>query len=102
MQLLPLADLSHALAPGQPLPFNVRDGQGHLLLAAGYLIDSETTLSALLERGIFVDAQEAAATGIRPAQAPAPAPPKAHVDPTRGTPFERCWPAPASSTSCSA
>ena len=39
MQLLPLADLSHALAPGQPLPFNVRDGQGHLLLAAGYLVD---------------------------------------------------------------
>ncbi|MCK6419639.1 MAG: phosphohydrolase [Aquabacterium sp.] len=92
MQLLPLADLSHALAPGQPLPFNVRDGQGHLLLAAGYLVDSEATLSALLERGIFVDALEAAATGIRPAPAPAAAPaepPKAHVDPTRGTPFER-------------
>ena len=86
MKLLPLSDLRDRLAPGQPLPWNVRDAAGRLLLGQGHPVGSDEMLAALLERGVFVDAEEAAAalalTGAaaRPAEAP-PAPP--------ATPFER-------------
>lgn len=90
MQLLPLADLSSVLAPGQPLPWAVRDGLGTLLLARGYLIDSDATLRALLARGVFVDAQEAAATaGGAGVAAPGPATAAPAADAAHGTPFAR-------------
>jgi len=41
-----------------PLPFNVRDENGNLLLAAGQMIDSERLLLALLGRGIHADVEE--------------------------------------------
>jgi hypothetical protein len=89
MKLLPLADLRDRLSPGQPLPWGVRDAGGRLLLGQGHPIESEEMLAALLDRGVFVDAQEAAAE--RAASAP-PAPP-APVGPpepsAQATPFER-------------
>lgn len=82
MKLLPLAELKDCLAPGQPLPWGVRDQRGNLLLGKGHLIDSEEMLEALLARGVFVDAQEAA--NVAP-----PPKPDAAAPEVRGTPFER-------------
>ncbi|WP_395699207.1 HD-GYP domain-containing protein [Aquabacterium sp.] len=85
MKLLPLADLKDALAPGQPLPWGVRDQRGNLLLGQGHVVGSEAMLQALLDRGVFVDAQEAAALAPVSTAAPAAAPATAIT----GTPFER-------------
>lgn len=49
------------LVVGQPLPFGVRDEHGKLLLAKGQMVDSDAQLAALLERGAYVDAEEARA-----------------------------------------
>lgn len=46
---------------GKPLPWNVRDEHCNLLLARGHVIESEHQLEALLERGAFVDIEEAKA-----------------------------------------
>ena len=57
---------------GAPLPWNVRDEQGKLLLAKGYVIGDERQLDELLERGAFVDIEEvrAAAQADAPPAAP--------------------------------
>lgn len=57
MQLLKLVQSLVKL--GEPLPWGVRDDQGKLLLAQGHVIIDGTQLAALLERGAFVDADEA-------------------------------------------
>ena len=44
---------------GQPLPFGVRDEHGKLLLARGQVVADEAQLAALLDRGAYVDAEEA-------------------------------------------
>lgn len=43
---------------GAPLPWNVRDEAGKLLLSRGYVIASEHQLDELLERGAYVDVDE--------------------------------------------
>lgn len=43
---------------GAPLPWNVRDEEGQLLLSKGHLIVDERQLEELLERGAFVDIDE--------------------------------------------
>jgi len=55
---------------GAPLPWGVRDEQGKLLLAKGYVIRDERQLDELLERGAFVDIEEvrAAARSDAPPQ----------------------------------
>ncbi|PIQ51478.1 MAG: phosphohydrolase [Comamonadaceae bacterium CG12_big_fil_rev_8_21_14_0_65_59_15] len=55
---------------GAPLPWNVRDEQGQLLLSKGHLIVNERQLDELLERGAFVDVEEirAAASNDAPKQ----------------------------------
>lgn len=83
MNLLPLVEFKHCLAPGQPLPWGVRDGQGNLLLGRGHVVSSEAMLEALLARGVFVDEREAAEA------APAPEAPAAALPAPAGTPFER-------------
>lgn len=44
---------------GTPLPWNVRDEQGNLLLSKGYVLSTENQLDQLLQRGAFVDVEEA-------------------------------------------
>ena len=56
MQLLQL--VAKHIKLGEPLPFNVRDEHGQLLLAAGQLIANEAQQQALLERGIYADVEE--------------------------------------------
>lgn len=43
---------------GVPLPWNVRDAQGLLLLSRRHIVESEQQLTAILQRGAFVDAEE--------------------------------------------
>jgi len=43
---------------GQPLPFGVRDEHGKLLLAKGQVVENDTQLEALFERGVYADAEE--------------------------------------------
>ncbi|WP_374661965.1 HD-GYP domain-containing protein [Inhella sp.] len=56
MKLLKL--VSNQVKLGAPLPFNVRDEHGHLLLAAGQVIHGDRMLEALLARGIHADIEE--------------------------------------------
>lgn len=44
---------------GSPLPWNVRDELGNLLLGKGYVVSTENQLDQLLQRGAFVDVEEA-------------------------------------------
>lgn len=46
------------LAVDAPLPFDVRDEHGHLLLARGVVVASPAQLSQLLARGAYVDIDE--------------------------------------------
>ena len=40
---------------GQPLPFGVRDEQGQLLLAKGFVVHNDAQMQHLVERGLYVD-----------------------------------------------
>lgn len=40
---------------GHPLPFGVRDEQGHLLLAKGRVVANEAQQQILIDRGLYVD-----------------------------------------------
>jgi HD-GYP domain-containing protein (c-di-GMP phosphodiesterase class II) len=42
----------------RPLPFNVRDSDGSLLLARGWVLETREQMAALLERGALVDIAE--------------------------------------------
>jgi hypothetical protein len=46
---------------GVPLPWNVRDSDERLLLSKGQILDVQSQLDLLLERGAFVDFEEAKA-----------------------------------------
>jgi HD-GYP domain-containing protein (c-di-GMP phosphodiesterase class II) len=69
VKLIPLSQVSQSLHAGVTLPWGVRDGNGTLLLAKGHLVTDASALAALLERGVFVDAAEAA-TVARSAEKP--------------------------------
>ena len=56
LELLQL--VSDQLVLGEPLPFNVRDAQGKLLLARGYPLRSAMQHASLLARGLYVDVEE--------------------------------------------
>lgn len=71
MNLIPLDQVQEQLKPGAPLPWNVRDGQGTLLLAKGIVVPDNNTFTHLLHRGAFVDAAEVRRTSEEVA-APAP------------------------------
>lgn len=58
MNLIPLVKVSSKISCGAPLPWDVRDETGKLLLARGYLIQTPELLYNLLRRGVFVDAEE--------------------------------------------
>ena len=58
MKLLPLEQLVNQLQPGVALPWGVRDASGKLLLARGRVIADAAMLTALIERGMFVDTKE--------------------------------------------
>ncbi|HJW12595.1 MAG TPA: HD domain-containing phosphohydrolase [Albitalea sp.] len=59
MQLIKL--IPNLVRVGEPLPWDVRDERGKLLLSAGHVIDDAAHVTALIERGAFVNAEEARA-----------------------------------------
>ncbi len=59
MQLLPISNVAGQLKPGMPLPWGVRDASGKLLLARGQMVSDVSMVQALLDRGTYVDADEA-------------------------------------------
>jgi HD-GYP domain-containing protein (c-di-GMP phosphodiesterase class II) len=63
MKLLPIDDVRHMLHAGAALPWNVRDGGGKLLLARGHMVTDAVMATSLLERGMFVDADEVTRLG---------------------------------------
>lgn len=58
MKLLPLEQFVSQLQAGVPLQWGVRDASGKLLLARGRVVADSNMLQSLLERGMFVDAEE--------------------------------------------
>lgn len=58
MHLVPISTVVHEIKIGMPLRFGVRDQDGNLLLAKGFMVGSEKTLDGLLARGVFVDMDE--------------------------------------------
>jgi HD-GYP domain-containing protein (c-di-GMP phosphodiesterase class II) len=66
MKLIPLSQVSSALHAGVTLPWGVRDANGTLLLAKGHMLPDDKAVQALLDRGMYVDAAEAAAANKRP------------------------------------
>jgi hypothetical protein len=59
-QRAPLVTVRDLVTAGQPLAFHVYDALGRRLLAAGQVITGATQLAMLLERGAWVDSEEAA------------------------------------------
>ncbi len=70
--------ISTEINVGQPLPWNVFDGDGVLLLRRGVVINSQHALNRLLEEGLYLNDKEAAG-GMRqgPHAAPEPERPSA-------------------------
>lgn len=62
MQCCPLSSVKHRVTLGEPLPFNVRNTDGTLLLAAGKVIQTQDQLDALFDRGALVDKAELSPT----------------------------------------
>lgn len=61
MKLIPLSQVSSSLHAGVTLPWGVRDANGTLLLAKGHVLPDDKAVQSLLDRGMYVDAAEAAA-----------------------------------------
>ena len=58
MECSPLTVAKQKIKVGSPLPFNIRDSDGTLLLARGQIIATEEQLNTLMERGAQVDTEE--------------------------------------------
>lgn len=71
MQLVELATVRHRLSVQVPLPFNVRQADGTLLLARGQVLQSSDQMLSLFERGMLVDIAELQTPSERVMRAPA-------------------------------
>jgi hypothetical protein len=58
MQFTPLTVVQHRVEIGAPLPFNIRDADGTLLLARGQWLTTSDQREALFSRGALVDLAE--------------------------------------------
>lgn len=74
VERVPLEQVSHLMASGEPLPFRVFDAQGRLLLNEGQKVLSDSQLQALVDRGAWVERSAVAALEAVAASASAPAP----------------------------
>lgn len=72
MQLLKL--VQNQVRLDEPLPWNIRDASGQLLLAKGFVLHGEQQLEALLDRGVYVDVEEVRAAKRAAEEAAARAP----------------------------
>src|SRR5438046_3398422 len=74
---------------GEPLPWDIRDDQGKLLLSRAHVINDATHLQTLLERGAYVNAEEAKAYAM--AMAKAAAAKRAESEPQRAVSLFALW-----------
>ncbi|MEX8516983.1 MAG: HD-GYP domain-containing protein [Leptothrix sp. (in: b-proteobacteria)] len=81
--MLLLRLVANQVKVGVPLPFGVRNEQGALLLGAGQIVNSDTQLETLLERGLYADLEEIKALKARLAQEAAAR--RAHESPAVAT-----------------
>ena len=58
MQYSPLSQVQQRVQLRAPLPFNIRDHDGTLLLARGHVVESTEQMAALFARGALVDLAE--------------------------------------------
>ena len=72
MQLLKL--VQNQVRVDEPLPWNIRDASGQLLLAKGFVLHGQQQLEALLDRGVYVDIEEVRAARRAAEEAAARAP----------------------------
>ena len=72
MQLLKL--VQNQVRLDEPLPWNIRDATGLLLLAKGFMLHGEQQLEILLDRGVYVDIEELRAAKRAAEEAAARAP----------------------------
>jgi HD-GYP domain-containing protein (c-di-GMP phosphodiesterase class II) len=72
MQLLKL--VQNQVRVDEPLPWNIRDASGQLLLAKGFVLHGQPQLEALLDRGVYVDIEEVRAARRAAEEAAARAP----------------------------
>lgn len=56
MKLLRLC--AHQIRLNEPLPWNVRNEPGHLLLGKGFLLTDQAQIDTLMDRGVYVDQDE--------------------------------------------
>jgi hypothetical protein len=75
---LPVAD---QLRVNEPLPWNLLDGAGMLLLTKGTVLTDPRRISAILERGAYVDREEYESSLPSPAAPPPPTPLSAQENP---------------------
>lgn len=71
---VPLDQVTHLMAVGEPLPFRVFDAQGRLLLNEGQKVLNDSQLQALVDRGAWVERSAVAALEAAAAAAAASAP----------------------------
>ena len=86
MNLIPLGEVSMQINCGAPLPWNVRDADGKLLLSRGYLIHTLEMLQKLMRRGVFVDADE-----VHASQEVQPVLFRGSVERAPALPFSETW-----------
>ncbi len=82
---VPLQQVADLVAIGRPLPFNVLDLQGRLLLSIGHVVNGEHQLESLIDRGAW--AERDAVRAVR--QARGEAPPEREKVQHRETLFDR-------------
>ena len=58
------------LVIGKPLPWDVSDAAGHLLLSKGHIVERTQQIEALMERGLFVDSKVLSREGTDSRPAP--------------------------------
>jgi len=71
VQCCALSRVSQRVELGVPLPFNVRDADGTLLLACGQIVTDQQQMNELFERGALVDIEELKPRGPDPRDCPA-------------------------------
>lgn len=71
MSFSPLSTVRQRIQLGAPLPFNIRNADGTLLLARGKVLETVEQLEALEERGALADIEDAASPAAQVRAAPA-------------------------------
>ena len=70
MSFSPLSAVKHRITLGAPIPFNIRNADGTLLLARGKVLNSTDQIDALEDRGALVDSEDPSSIAAQVRNAP--------------------------------